>query len=180
VKFNYILPKSVANGPGTRYTLWLQGCSIQCPGCSNVDTWDPLGGQAVSIAEILLHIEDMEEILHGVRITGGEPLDQFVEVYDLCDIISKYYDRLSIFLTTGYTLDQIVDKDYKHILDVIDILCTGPFEKDKICKGEWKGSSNQKLFFLTDLGKKQSMMPKIFKEIFISSKGDSLETGFTS
>jgi hypothetical protein len=66
------------------------------------------------------------------------------------------------------------------LLKVIDILCMGPFEQDKICKGEWKGSSNQHIIYLTDLGQKQSDMPKVLKEIFVSTKGDSLETGFTA
>src|SRR3546814_9784731 len=28
-----------ALGPGRRIGLWLQGCSIRCPGCISVDTW---------------------------------------------------------------------------------------------------------------------------------------------
>ncbi|HSV19446.1 MAG TPA: 4Fe-4S cluster-binding domain-containing protein, partial [Casimicrobiaceae bacterium] len=26
-------------GPGKRIGLWLQGCSIHCPGCVSQDTW---------------------------------------------------------------------------------------------------------------------------------------------
>ena len=30
-----------ALGPGRRVGIWLQGCSIRCPGCMSLDTWAP-------------------------------------------------------------------------------------------------------------------------------------------
>ena len=29
---------SLANGPGMRYVLFTQGCSMKCPGCHNTHT----------------------------------------------------------------------------------------------------------------------------------------------
>jgi anaerobic ribonucleoside-triphosphate reductase activating protein len=176
LQVNYILPKSAANGPGIRFTIWVQGCSIHCPGCSNIDTWDPLKGQSIPVRDLIKQIEATEG-LDGVTITGGEPLDQFDAVYELCKGLP---DRFSIFVTTGYDSPEMLRKGYAKLLPMIDILCIGPFEQDKICRGEWKGSSNQRLFFLTDVGEQQSRMPKVFKEIFISPNGNSLETGFTA
>jgi anaerobic ribonucleoside-triphosphate reductase activating protein len=176
LRVNYILPKSSANGPGIRFTIWVQGCSIHCDGCINKDTWDPAAGKDMPIDEILAQIEATAG-LNGVTITGGEPLDQFGSVFELCKRISK--KNLTIFLTTGYTGDQLIAMGYDDILSYLDIICLGPFEKDKVCRGEWKGSSNQHVVFLTDIGKQQGQMPKILKEIFIAPNGSSLQTGFT-
>jgi anaerobic ribonucleoside-triphosphate reductase activating protein len=198
LQVNYILPKSFANGPGTRFTIWVQGCSIRCPGCSNTDTWDPSKGNSMPTSEIIKQIDAIEG-LNGITITGGEPLDQFEAIHELCTGLKEKRPDLSIFLSSGYSWGRILLKLIKQkegvndpaekiiryekevvekFMNLVDILCLGPFEGDKICRGEWKGSSNQTVFFRTDLGKKQSKMPIVLKEVFISSKGDSLETGF--
>jgi len=140
-----------------------------------VDTWDPAGGQDMSIEDILNQIK-MSRDLDGITITGGEPFDQLEPVYWLCRSVSK---ELSVFVTTGYTTSELIRKDFFKIWSYIDILCTGPFEKDKVCSGEWRGSSNQQIYFLTELGNKQSTMPVIPKEIIVAPNGDSLQTGFT-
>lgn len=163
--------KLYAQGPGVRYTIWTQGCSIHCPGCSNKDTWDPLKGswyKPVDIATEILNTEGID----GVTITGGEPLDQFEEVYDLCE---RVFDKVSIFLTTGY---KEIKLEHLKILNVLDMICIGPFEQDKICRDGWRGSSNQEVRFLTDRGLKQKNLPSVYKEVIISKQGEALETGF--
>lgn len=173
LKVNHIIPKSEAQGPGIRYTLWVQGCSIRCPGCSNTDTWDFRGGKAINVNNLITEILATEG-LDGVTITGGEPLDQYPAVYKLCSIL---FGKISLFVTTGYAFTELPSLG---ILGCVDILCSGPFEADKICSGEWKGSSNQELRFITDLGKKQSLMPVTLKEFIISKNGTTIETGFTA
>jgi anaerobic ribonucleoside-triphosphate reductase activating protein len=176
IAINYILPVSRANGPGKRFTIWVQGCSIRCPGCSNVKTWDPDKGQKYTVEDLIKQINNSTVKLDGVTITGGEPLDQFDAVYDLC---SKLFGSISVFLTTGYTLKQMIEKNFLKILEVLDIICIGPFEKDKVSQNKWKGSENQDIVCLTRLGEKQSCMPVISKEIHIGKNGDSVITGFT-
>ena len=174
MQISYIAPISMANGPGRRYTLWVQGCSIRCLGCMNVDTWDPAGGYDISVDDLVKDIQGIKN-LDGVTITGGEPFDQFEPVFELC---SKLFGVYSIFLTSGYTLKQIHQKKITKIMDVLDIVCLGPFEKDKICKNKWKGSENQEIIYLTDMGVKQSFMPVVSKEVIIGKTGSILTTGF--
>ncbi|MBE3087154.1 MAG: 4Fe-4S cluster-binding domain-containing protein [Bacteroidetes bacterium] len=174
LRINYVLSESVANGPGRRYTIWVQGCSIHCPGCLNVDTWDFDKGYEKDVDELVEEIKKTKGI-DGVTITGGEPLDQIGAVYKLCAKLHKF---TSVFLTTGYHLYQI-QKDYFKIIKVLDIICFGPFDKDQLCKGEWKGSKNQEVIFLTIIGREQLKMPVIQKEIVIDSSGTVLITGFS-
>jgi anaerobic ribonucleoside-triphosphate reductase activating protein len=191
LRINYILHESRANGPGLRYTIWVQGCSIHCPGCSNTDTWDPRGGKDMNVDEIVTDILSRKN-LDGVTITGGEPFDQIPAIANLCE---KLFGKISIFLTTGYTDEWILKNErmnssmrrsrkkplrLRKLLDSLDILCVGPFEADKICSGEWRGSSNQTIWYLTELGQKQAQMPVIPKEFIINQDGTTIETGFTA
>ena len=172
MRVNYIGKKLHAQGPGIRYTLWTQGCSIHCPGCSNKDTWDFSAGSNYSVKELADDILSTEGI-NGLTITGGEPLDQFDEVYELCKLV---FDKMSIFLTTGY---QDINLEQMKIISVLDILCKGPFKIDKICKDGWRGSSNQEVCILTKRGKlEQEKYPPVYKEIIVSPKGNAIETGF--
>jgi pyruvate-formate lyase-activating enzyme len=46
-------PRSRANGPGVRMVLWLQGCTLGCPGCFNPATHAPESRWQVPVAEML-------------------------------------------------------------------------------------------------------------------------------
>ena len=45
-------PESIVDGPGYRFTVFVQGCPHNCPGCHNPGTHDPAGGREVSVAEL--------------------------------------------------------------------------------------------------------------------------------
>jgi anaerobic ribonucleoside-triphosphate reductase activating protein len=43
-RIHAVLPRSAANGPGLRFVIWSQGCTLACPGCFNPRT-HPAGGE---------------------------------------------------------------------------------------------------------------------------------------
>lgn len=183
IKLNSVLPKSRSNGPGIRYVIWVQGCNIRCMDCCNKHTWNQTEGYKINVLEVINNIKktfresaDTEGVYNGVTITGGEPLDQYLPVYSLC---KELFPWTSIFLSTGYTFDQIIEKRFIKILDYIDIVCTDPFISKDICSGGWKGSSNQDIICLTKRGSKLFDFPVITSEVFINTDGSSIETGFT-
>jgi len=60
---------SRVNGPGARAVIWLQGCSLNCPGC-----WNPLShsieaGIAVEIAPVVEWVAN----LHANGLNHGIP-----------------------------------------------------------------------------------------------------------
>lgn len=175
MKIHNIITKSRANGPGIRYTIWVQGCSIHCKGCANVHIWDPSKGYFLPINEIVKQVEALKNEIDGITLTGGEPLDQT----NIIELSKRLFSITSVFLATGYTLKQITDKGLAKVLVYTDIICTGPFELDKICKGEWKGSSNQDVKGLTERGRVLLKKPVIKKEIIIDTVGNAIETGFS-
>lgn len=176
MKINKIIKNSRVNGPGKRYTIWVQGCSIRCKGCLNIDTWDPDKGEEIPIPELLDDIN--KQNIDGISITGGEPLDQYRQILCFLKLISHDYD---ILLTTGYTLEE-VKKSKKEILNYVDILISGPFDEKLIDETEkWRGSTNQRIDFITERGKKfKDYKPQYKTEIIINKKThETIIDGFT-
>lgn len=68
------------DGPGIRFLIFLQGCSLKCKYCHNRDTWDTQGGQYQSLDSIFNKIIKYKEYIMpnggGVTVSGGEPLLQ--------------------------------------------------------------------------------------------------------
>lgn len=83
-----VLPRSRANGPGLRYVIWAQGCTLGCPGCFNPETHpaSPPGDSAPPrltaerLADMVLAEAERAAgdgcPLDGVTLSGGEPLEQ--------------------------------------------------------------------------------------------------------
>lgn len=176
MKINNIIKNSKVNGPGTRYTIWVQGCSIHCDGCLNQDTWDFNSGKEISAKELMKDVEQLK--IDGISITGGEPLDQYKKVIEFLKLV---YPKYNILLTTGYTLNEIEQRRLKEILDYIDILITGPFVQELIdTSDKWRGSTNQKISFLTERSKQfKNYISKYRTEIKINKKtGEVIVDGF--
>lgn len=67
------------DGPGLRFVVFFQGCSLRCVYCHNPDTWDFDGGTMFSIEEILAKVLRYKPYFGnngGVTLSGGEPLQQ--------------------------------------------------------------------------------------------------------
>ena len=71
-----ILPRSRANGPGVRTVIWLQGCTLCCPGCFNPGTHSAEPRLLMPEADLLARIIADQHEIEGVSISGGEPLQQ--------------------------------------------------------------------------------------------------------
>lgn len=68
------------DGPGTRFTVFLQGCPLRCQYCSNPDTWrmrdGRLSGSGQILAEAAKYVPFITAAGGGATISGGEPLLQ--------------------------------------------------------------------------------------------------------
>lgn len=145
------LERSVVNGPGVRYVLWVQGCPFRCVGCFNEDFQPFIAKNIVQVDELAKRIISIKDI-EGVTYSGGEPMLQAEALYWLSRALKRH--GLTIVCYTGFTLGQLhlcqslyVEK----LLSLLDILIDGPYIRKKEANLLWRGSANQKVHFLSDI-----------------------------
>ncbi len=74
------------DGPGVRFIVFMQGCSMRCQFCHNPDTWSMTGGTEITSEELLDKAERYRSYWGkdgGITISGGEPLLQLDFLIDL-------------------------------------------------------------------------------------------------
>lgn len=141
-----------AEGPGSRYALWFQGCPLRCPGCCNPEFLPFSGGTPRTVAEILVEIDRAALAgIEGVSLLGGEPFAHRTGAKILAEEIRNR--GLSVMIYSGYTIEAIrkLDGDALRLLELTDLLVDGPFVRE--CPDtarRWIGSTNQRIHFLTD------------------------------
>ncbi|WP_051259405.1 pyruvate formate-lyase-activating protein [Schaalia suimastitidis] len=71
---------TAVDGPGTRLTIFLSGCPLQCLYCHNPDTMQMRDGKPVELDEIIAKIRRYRRIFRasggGITLSGGEVLMQ--------------------------------------------------------------------------------------------------------
>jgi anaerobic ribonucleoside-triphosphate reductase activating protein len=141
------IPRSAANGPGERFVLWVQGCPLACPGCWNPDTWDFERRDLRSVDDLAACIIATEGI-EGVTFTGGEPFAQARALTLLAERVRAA--GLSVFVFTGYDLAELTRPDHLALLAVADVVVAGRYVEAERATGlVWRGSSNQRVHFLS-------------------------------
>ena len=137
-------------GPGRRACIWVQGCSIRCPGCSVPWTWPERQGQQCTVDQLAAKIVGGPPI-EGVTFLGGEPFDQARALAKLAGILRR--ENLSIMTFTGYVrenLERSENADWHALLAATDLLVDGPYlESQTDLSRPWIGSKNQRYHFLT-------------------------------
>ena len=148
---SHIRHRSGVNGPGTRCVVWVQGCTLNCPGCFNKHTHlhkpirllDP-----ERLGKAMLRIDDIE----GLSISGGEPFEQA----RACAILARTFQGAgrSVLVFSGYPYTCLKDcpnRSIQEFLSNIDLLIAGPYiERLKIDGNRWRASANQRVLALTD------------------------------
>jgi anaerobic ribonucleoside-triphosphate reductase activating protein len=137
-------PRCTIYGPGERFVIWVQGCTLACKGCWNVELWDQDTGLNMKTTELLELIES-EDGLEGITFLGGEPLEQAPAVLELIGMVRDV--GLSIFLYTGYEISEF-DETMQACFDDSDIVVTGRYVNELRNTGlRWRGSENQEIHF---------------------------------
>src|SRR5207248_7243033 len=72
-----------AEGPGRRFALWVQGCTLRCEGCCNPELFSSRGGAATDVAQLAEEIARTPGI-EGISVLGGEPFEQPAPLVELC------------------------------------------------------------------------------------------------
>lgn len=132
------------DGPGIRFVIFMQGCSLQCKYCQNRDTWKINAGNQYSAEELLNKILKYKNYFlasgGGVTVSGGEPLLQYKFLIELFTLLKK--ENIHTAIDTSGNVD--LTDDMKKLIDLtdlflLDIKCIN----DEICK-KLTGVSNKK------------------------------------
>ena len=95
---------SRVNGPGVRAVVYCQGCNLGCAGCWNPATHafvgPPRGMQDVAEQVAAAH---RTHVIDGVTFSGGEPMQQALDLLDLIRLLKRTRPELSIGMYSGYT-----------------------------------------------------------------------------
>ena len=150
IRINNYIPISTVEGPGKRFVIWTQGCSLKCKGCANFQMWNKNDGKLYNIKDIIALINKYSEKIEGITFLGGEPLEQIKPVTEISKAVHNM--GLSVLLFTGYEYsERLQDDDFMELKKYLDILIDGRFDITKLDYSRpWVGSDNQKYYFLSD------------------------------
>ena len=155
----------ISNGEGIGVSLFVQGCHFHCPGCFNSEAWSFDGGyewNAESEKKFWQIVKN--PYITRISILGGEPLsDENLEgMLDLIRSIRATFPQKSIWLYTGYTVEDILDsigcdehgsfffveedRLRYEIIALCNIIVDGRYIHNlKDPTLHWRGSSNQRV-----------------------------------
>ncbi len=112
------------NGPGMRFTLFVNGCPLRCQYCHNPDTWMMREGRRVTADRMMEEIGKYARALRisrgGLTITGGEPM---LQIKFTGEIFRRAKHDLGLHncLDTSGFLGERASEEY---LDDIDLVLT--------------------------------------------------------
>lgn len=119
-KIHSIESMGLTDGPGIRFVVFFQGCSLRCAYCHNPDTWDVNSGDRFTAEELLEKAIRFKPYFKssggGITCSGGEPLlqpDFLIEFLKLC----KKNDLHTVIDTAGFGNGR-----YEEILEYTDLV----------------------------------------------------------
>ena len=146
MRYAQIRQMDIANGRGIRVSLFVQGCTFNCPGCFNSVARDFDSGNEFteSVKQQFFDLATRASV-SGISILGGEPLHpkNRPEVLKLVKEFKERFPEKDVWVWTGYLFEDVKDDVIK---SDIDVLVDGPFiEEKKDITLKYCGSSNQRV-----------------------------------
>lgn len=143
-----LVPESFVDGPGIRFTVFVQGCPHHCKGCQNPETHNFEGGRLADVDKLFNKIISYP-LISGVTFSGGEPFCQPEQLDYLAGLLKeKEYHLMSY---SGYTFEELLEMSKKNpsvkgLLGKLDLLVDGRFElSQRSLELKFKGSRNQRI-----------------------------------
>lgn len=139
---------SIVDGPGLRYVVFTQGCTLTCAGCHNPGTQPLDGGAVVPVADLVAEMLS-NPLTMGLTISGGEATLQPQGCTQLARAARQA--GLSVWCYSGFTFEALLrrateDPNLAVMLGQIDVLVDGPYVRARRSLTlPWRGSANQRL-----------------------------------
>ena len=152
LRVHALMECSTVNGPGARAVIWVQGCSLGCPGCWNPDTHDPLRGSRLHhVSEILEWFAKVsrEHRIEGLTISGGEPMEQAPAVLELLRRLREAHPKRTTGLFSGYTERELPESLWRAVQAHLDFAVLGRYNARRRSHYPLVSSTNQVLRLYT-------------------------------
>ncbi|MEH0932259.1 4Fe-4S single cluster domain-containing protein [Micromonospora sp. CPCC 205558] len=152
IQISRVADRTAVLGPGLRAVIWVRGCPLRCPGCVAPEDLPFAGGVTRTIDDLAEWLGGLPSDITGVTFSGGEPMAQAAGLSALVERIRADRDW-SVMSFSGWTIEHLRrrhDADQLRLLDQLDILVDGPYVAARHADLLWRGSTNQRLHFLTD------------------------------
>ena len=171
MRIHAIEARSRANGPGTRFVVWMQGCTLGCAGCFNPGTHDAAGGREIAIDEVAAQLRAAR--VDGLTLSGGEPMQQPEAARALLAVAREL--GLSTLMFSGYTLDEL--RGFPEVLALLDVVIDGRYVATERLGTGLRGSANQRIQLLTARHTLAEVEATPVAEARISPTGEVVLTG---
>jgi anaerobic ribonucleoside-triphosphate reductase activating protein len=170
---------STVNGPRRRAVIWTQGCSLQCPGCWNPQTHNPLLGFRREVPEIVEWLAELrrENSIEGLTISGGEPMEQAPAILELLHQLKAATPALSVGLFSGYSERELRSTDWLAIRSHLDFAVLGRYSPRRPSANAMVSSTNQALHLYTSRYSRADFAEQSV-EVQIDDTGLTQITGF--
>ena len=147
MRYNKIRKMDIADGPGVRVSVFMQGCTFNCKNCFNPETHDFSGGKEFTDETVNRVLELCgNENIEGLSILGGEPMhpNNIEGTTKLAKAFKEKYPNKNLWVWSGFTFENYL-KD-KEVLNYVDVLVDGQY-KDELHNPtlDWRGSENQRV-----------------------------------
>jgi anaerobic ribonucleoside-triphosphate reductase activating protein len=149
-----IVDDTRAEGPGRRWALWVQGCSIRCAGCCNPEMFDDRRGREAPHEELAARIAAARAAgAEGISLLGGEPFEQAGALAELARHARSL--GMTVMVFSGYTLAALRARpEAAALLALTDLLVDGPYDQARPeprppVGRRWIGSANQEMHYLS-------------------------------
>ena len=175
IRLGDTLSSSQIYGPGKRFVIWVQGCTLECTGCWNKEFWTTESGYELEISKLISIISSTNEI-EGITILGGEPLEQPEATLILIQSVKRI--GLTVMLYTGYEENEMTDLQLECVY-ASDIVIMGRYVasmRDTTLR--WRGSSNQEIKILSEAYKDIEIEEREEVEITIDTNGAISMAGY--
>lgn len=114
------------DGPGIRFIIFLQGCSLRCQFCHNPDTWSMTDGKEISANALIEEAKRYRAYWGddgGITVSGGEPLLQIEFVTEIFTLAKKEGINTTLDTSGGpFKLDKEYLAKFDKLLAVTDLI----------------------------------------------------------
>lgn len=169
--------RSFVNGPGARAVVWVQGCSLGCPGCFNPST-HPAEHPSASLVDPAALGQELGGLpVDGLTLSGGEPLEQPQAVSELIRSFRRV-NAGTVLIFSGFSSRRILaSAEARSTILLADAVLAGPYREGSDPHEIW---SSKELILVTERIEPHTLTPERRLEVSLQSGSRMRLSGYPS